>query len=284
MRFHVNAAETGEAVTNAQLAVATGANAEWKERYDLTTDANGTAEVPCPPGTGRLDVGVLSWGWAARFATWIPGRYDPIPAESTLQVERVTNSMGGWLRDAQGRPVANAEITASFHGTGDASNRETPRERFGFVGDPVVARSDARGWWTCAIIPPKQHDGFTLKANHPGFRPATIIYGVPAGTNGSVNEALEPLWAGKLITRMEASPPLTGRVLDESGQPIARALIAHDPFASNPLSVQTDANGFFSIVADPGENDFDFTVSAPGFARSIGRSPFMGRWSRWKFG
>jgi RNA polymerase sigma factor (sigma-70 family) len=265
LRLHVYAEDTGEAVANAQLAVNTVANAEWKERYDLTTDGTGTAEVSCLPGTGRLDVGVLSWGWAARFATWIPGRHDPIPAEYTLRVERVTNSMGGWLRDAQDRPVANAEITAGFHGTGDTSNRESPRERFGFVGDPVVAKSDARGWWTCAIIPPKHHDGFTLKANHPGFRPATIISGAAAGTNGSVNEALEPLWAGKLITHMEASPTLTGRVLDESGQPIAKALIAHDSFASNPLSVQTDANGSFSIVLF-GENDFDFTVSAPGFA------------------
>jgi len=54
LRFHVVAKNTGEAVANAQLAVNTAAAFEWKQRYDLATDQTGTAEVPCPPGTGRL--------------------------------------------------------------------------------------------------------------------------------------------------------------------------------------------------------------------------------------
>jgi len=95
----------------------------------------------------------------------VSAREDPIPAEYTMQVERVTNTMGGWLRDAQGRPVVNAEIVATFNGTSDYGNVESPRERFGCLGGPVVARSDARGWWTCAIIPPNVNEGLSSRPN-----------------------------------------------------------------------------------------------------------------------
>lgn len=266
LRFHVVAKDTGEPVGAAQLAVSTVANGEWRQRYDLLTDASGRAEVPYPPGTGRLDTGVLSWGWGARFATWTPSSEDFIPAEYTLQVERVTNTMGGWLRDAQDRPVAKAEITAFFDETGDSSDRQIPRERFGFVGmEPIVARSDARGCWTCAVIPRKNHGGFALTARHPDFRRTTIIYGPPTtGPDASEPEVLQSLWAGKLVTRMEAGLTLSGRVLDESGQPVAQAVIAHEPHSVEALLIPVDVSGQFAIPKLERGN-FDFVVSAPGF-------------------
>jgi len=259
---------SGEPVQKAQLALNAVVGGDWRQRYDLVTDDTGTAEVPYPEGTSRLDVGVVSWGWAARYATWIPGRDDAIPADYTLRVEAVTNALGGWLRDGQGRPVANAEVLVSFDGTGDASNRQTPRERFGFQHESVVARSDGRGWWTCAIIPPGEHGGFALKARHPDFRTKTILYVGPSRGEEAEpvkGEPLKRLWAGKLITEMDTGLMLTGRVLDEAGQPIAKALVAHHPFVMKPLLARTDAEGRFTFhKLEPDE--FDFTVSAPGFA------------------
>ena len=266
LRLHVVAKDTGERITAAQLAVFTVTQGEFLRRHDLATDPTGTAEVPYPLGTGRLDVGVLAWGWGARFATWTPGNEDFVPADYTLRVERVTNTLGGWLRDAGDHPIANAEISASFDDTGDASARETPRERFGFMDETIIARSDARGRWSCALIPPRNHGGFTLRAKHSDFRPTQIVYGTPTtALNGSEDKALQPLWAGTWVTRMEAGLTLAGRVLDETGRPVAQAVIAHEPFAIDPPVISTSANGDFALRnLDAG--DFEFTVSAPGFA------------------
>lgn len=139
--FHAVAADTGEPVGRAILSVNTVANGKWTQRYDLTTDTSGKCRVPYPKDTSRLDVGVLSTGWGARFATWVIDR-NLIPAEYTLKVERLTNSIGGQLRDEAGQPVANAEIFVSFRGTGDASARETPRERIGAMEEAPVTKTD----------------------------------------------------------------------------------------------------------------------------------------------
>ncbi len=268
LRFHVVASDTHQPVGNAQLVVNTVVGGEWRQRFDLFTDAGGTAEVPYPPDTGRLDVGLNAWGWAARSARWTPGREDPVPAEYTFLAERVTNSMGGWLRDPRGQPVANAEILASFDGTGDSSNLETPRERSGFTGvaEAVVARSDSRGWWTCAIVPPRNPQGFTLTAKHPAFSSTTIVHGpADSGPASAENETLRLLWAGQLVTRMDAGLSLSGRVLDSTGRPVDHAIVAHEPYATDALEVATDADGRF-VFTNLAARDFDFCVSAPGFA------------------
>ncbi len=111
-------------VARARLSMNTVVGSKWEQRYDLVTDTSGICRVPYSNSTGRLDIGVLSTGWGARFATWVMDR-NPIPAEYTMRVERLT-LIGGQLRDETGQPVANAEILVSFHGTGDASDRETP--------------------------------------------------------------------------------------------------------------------------------------------------------------
>ncbi len=268
LRFHVVASDTHEPVSNAQLVVNTVVGGDWRQRFDLFTAAGGTAEVSYPPDTGRLDVGVNAWGWAARSARWTPGREDSIPAEYTFLAERVTNSMGGWLRDAEGQPVTNAEILASFDGTGDNSNVETPRERWGFtgVGEAVVARSDSRGWWTCAIVPPRNSQGFTLTARHAGYSSTTIVHGpADSGLAAAENETLRLLWAGQLVTRMNAGLNLSGRVLDSTGRAVGHAIVAHEPYATDALIVATDADGRF-VFTNLAAGDFDFCVSAQGFA------------------
>ncbi len=266
LRLHVVAKDNGEPVGNAQLAVNTVASGKWENRFDLATDQAGFANVPYPADAGRLDVGVLSWGWAARFATWRPNPEEPIPAEYILRLDRVTNTMGGWLRDARDRPVANAEILVSFHSNGDAAQRETPRERPGVMGKAVIARSDPKGWWTCAAIPPKDNGGFQFEARHPEFRTTTIAdsddrrQAEPAEA-----ESLRLLWAGKLVTRMSAGPTLIGRVLDGADQPVSGARVVHNPQSDESLSATTDAGGYFTF-SNLADDDFDFTVIAGGFA------------------
>ncbi len=268
LHFHVVAKDTGEPVADASLVVVTVSitDRKWDQSSDLVTDPNGTADVAYPRATDGLFVGVLCPGWAARFAAWDPFRQDPVPAEYTLRMDRVTSFMGGWLRDAKGGPVANAEITVEFQSTGDYAQREMPRERPGVMGEAVVAKSDAQGRWTCAVIPPKDNGGFQLKAWHPDFRPTSIASNDSRGDQTQPSsEALQLLWEGRLVTRMETGLALIGRVLDEAGRPIAGARIEHEPYADTALVRETDASGYFSIPS-LGQEDFDFVACADGFA------------------
>jgi RNA polymerase sigma factor (sigma-70 family) len=125
VHFHVVAKDTGEPIANAPLAVNTVTGEGWKQRFGLSTDATGRADVSYPWTTARLDVGVLAGGWSARFVTWRTDLDLAIPADYTLRLDRVTTSMGGRLRDEKGQPVANAVIQMEFGGS-DMAQEENP--------------------------------------------------------------------------------------------------------------------------------------------------------------
>src|SRR5688572_26756083 len=164
MRFRVVAADNDEPAASARLAVRTVTNEKWEERFDLATDETGGYELPLPDGLRRVDVGVIASGWEGRFMTWRMDRDGEFPAEYTLRVQRVTNSLGGWVLDETGVPVPNVEIWMQWGGGGDHFARETPRERPGFFADVPVAMSDRNGWWSCAVIPPQNTSYYSLSA------------------------------------------------------------------------------------------------------------------------
>lgn len=259
--FRAVAADTGEPVGRAILSVNTVANGKWTQRYDLKTDTSGKCRVPYPKDTLRLDVGVLSTGWGARFATWVMDR-NPIPPEYTLKVERLTNSIGGQLRDEAGQPVANAEILVSFHGTGDASARETPRERIGAMEEAPVAKTDFQGRWICVVIPTR-NEGFEIHASHPDFRKTLVVSSAPQESLSKIkDEKVKQLWNGTLMTTMDRGLTFVGRVVDESGNGIAGAQITE---GIQRKIFKTDFDGEF-VIPKREKGEWKFTVSAEGYA------------------
>ncbi|HEX5218941.1 MAG TPA: sigma-70 family RNA polymerase sigma factor [Verrucomicrobiae bacterium] len=265
MRFHVVAADNGEVVPFAKLAVNSVIGRDWMERFDLMTDDAGVCEVPLPSGLGRLDVGTMAFGWEARFMTWRTDRDGEFPSEYTLRVQRVTNSVGGWLRDETGKPVAGAEVRMTFGRSGDASSRETPRERSGLFGNAPVTVSDGRGQWTCAVIPADNQQNYSFEARHPDFAPTSIESGNPGGDADRKRESFRQLCVGTLVTVMNRGLLLTGRVTDEAGQPILQASIQHQPQSTEARSFTVDADGRF-VIPNLAEGRFSITVTATGFA------------------
>ena len=206
-------------------------------------------------------MGVLSSGWAARFASWRADRDKEFPTEYTLRVDAVTNSIGGWLRDEDGNPVPNAQVGVEFMGTGDSFSREAPRERFGFVDRVELATTDQDGHWSLSVIP-RDNPGFQLGARAKGM-PDVIIGSFQPNADG---ENANQLWAGNLITTIPRGLTLSGKVTDSAGQPIADAKIEHNAATSESLSVSiADANGEFAI-SNLTAGKFDIVVSAKGFS------------------
>jgi RNA polymerase sigma factor (sigma-70 family) len=253
-------------ITNANLVLQTVIGGRWDERHDLKTDGHGRAEVPCPHGLARLDVGVLGDGFAARYVSWRPGQDDPVPAGYILRLDRVTNSAGGILHDEDGLPVAGAEVIAEFWDRGDSSAREAARERRGLPCGAVISRSGADGRWRSAAFPINGHGGFNLSASHPDFARTSIAADDPRrATADSLPEKLGQLWAGTLATRLQRAATLNGRVVDESDVPVAGALVAHAIKTSDELKTITDQDGRFVFTRLPRDR-FGFCVSAAGYA------------------
>jgi len=240
---------------------------EWVQRYDLRTDETGWATVPYPADAERLDVGVWSQGWAARYATFTPQKQDPIPVLYTLRTQPVQDAIGGWVRDEQGRPVPGANIRMHFSNSGDAASRERPRERDGFIRASVVAVTDAAGHWTSSVVPRAGHPGFGFRVEHPEYG-ETWVKGLRSSTEQAGREFTpeeEALWAGRLETVLQPGVVLTGRVVDEQGRPVADAALAHSPRSSREVEVRTDTEGRFEFPLQAASN-FDFVVTADGFA------------------
>lgn len=262
LHFHVIARDTGEPVAYAKLAVLRVTEDDWNARFDFETDESGFCDIPVTPNVGRLDVGVAAPGWGARSASWRKDK-DTFPSEYTLRVERVTNSIGGWLKDESGNPVAGARINIRFAGTGDAAWREAPRERVGFVQAVVPgANSDSSGHWSCSIIPP-DNSGFSVEAVAPGFPPKWIYTG-----SLSEGEILRRLWAGKLISTVPPGLTLSGQVIDAAGRPIAGANIEYPPASKQSLT--SDREGKFALT-NLTVGYCSFVVRATGFGLEYSR-------------
>jgi protocatechuate 3,4-dioxygenase beta subunit len=216
-----------------------------------------------------LDGGVLVQGWAARFATWPSEGIAGIPGEYTLRLERAPGTIGGQILDARGWPLPDAEVWFQADGTGDSSQRERPRERFGFLHAVPVSRTDAQGRWSIGLIPPR-HPGFGLWARHPDFAQTSVI---SSGTQESLaaieREDLKQLWAGKLVSIMKAAFTLTGTVVDENRLPISGAKVQQH---GQGEAFTTDVRHFSTGLLKAHGNSPSAPMASPGADKHAGRA------------
>lgn len=262
LRLQVVAADSGEPVTNARVALNTVFESDWTNRFDLVTDGAGICRVSFPPNTTRIDLGVITDGWGARYATWPADGIPGFASEYTLRLPRVSNYLGGVVTDPQGRPLAAVDISFQGQDAGDASSRERAREHFGFITPLTVTRADERGRWRIGFVP-DQHRGFQLEATHSEF-PNTLIAGVQPDEFGATAERdeVKQLWAETLRTRLQPGFTLAGSVHDEHGAAIANARIQE---RSDTEVFPTDGAGQFRVRKLP-PGKWSFVVTAEGFA------------------
>ena len=245
--FSVQDALTGTNLPGAGIHVNYVEHGRWWRRHDLATDQHGLCRVPVPAsGLGRLDVGASVNGFVQRFVTWRLPDEDTLPATYTLKLQRAV-PIGGWVRDAEDKPVAGAEITVTFPGTGDSSAREHQRERLGWVWDDlVVARSDAAGRWQCCVAPGEMA-GIGLAATHPDYADTGVGI-TETGGNGADGGSLGAkfLRAGQAVLKLGALYPVEGLVTDQTGQPLAGVTVQVGRLGQSPdARTNTDAAGRF---------------------------------------
>jgi RNA polymerase sigma factor (sigma-70 family) len=261
--FKVVDAETGSGVPGAELHARYWVK-EIEENNSLITDGEGVCAVPLlDQPMGRLDLGILAPGYVQKFFTWWPGHFGPLPKSYTFKLERGVG-IGGFVRDAKGKPVANTRIILKFPGTGESDSRERERERLGFWDDLPVAKTDAAGRWQSANVPPRYED-FSISVKHADFPDAWFAV---RSDNDSKGEgiAITELYQATAVLTLQPGLAISGVVTDENDRPIAGAKVCTKRWADpkEPAAI-TGPDGKFTLRNLKGAG-FPLTVMADGFA------------------
>jgi protocatechuate 3,4-dioxygenase beta subunit len=189
-----------------------------------------------------------------------------LPGSYTLTL-RPGTPIGGTVRDTRGRPVAGALVFIWFERKPAGDGREQL-----YLEDGSHIKTDADGRWRCTMMPADlgASDELTFRLIHPDFVSESLNY----RRKLRIDELRD--MTGVMV--MEDGVPLTGRVVDSRGLPVAgaRVVLQERGFVMDPALLtpeqagsaraQTDADGYFRFGhVEPGEHQV--TVEASGHLR-----------------
>jgi RNA polymerase sigma factor (sigma-70 family) len=249
--FRVADKRTGKPLPGVALTLNVDRNAVKR----MTTDDSGRASVAMPAESKSLSVAVRKDGFAA-VTIWFPRpiRVEEIPASYTLAMYPA-ESIGGVVRDEQGRPVAGVRV-APLIWTSSAEVRYIQEE----FEEPAPAITDDQGRWRCEGMPGGiDRSRVSINFRHPDFENVNL----PTG------RALDDVSSGK-ATVLPRGLELAGRVEDPAGRPIAGARVVRgsDRTGGEIPRAETDANGRFLFSHVPAGATV-LTVQAVGFAPGL---------------
>jgi Carboxypeptidase regulatory-like domain len=176
----------------------------------VTSTAHGRLALALPANPTRFEVLIATRGYAPYRAAWnSEDNPDPVPPAFTAELGAAW-SVGGVVVDGQGKPVEGAKIAVRIrykHRTG------------GFERDDFDGRvtTDAAGHWRFDSVP-AYLDHVAVRIDHADFAPQARLatrweFGLDRGRDPSASIVLEP------------GLTVTGTVTDESGKPIAGAVV-----------------------------------------------------------
>jgi hypothetical protein len=213
----------------------------------FSADPLGMHIIKLPKEIKGLTVWVYRRSYVPKVLSWSDYHKDIIPPEYTVKLEAGA-SIGGAIRDEQGKPVADAKVAVQGPG-----NEAMSVEQLGLQGSFQTETTDAAGQWSCDNVPAR-FENLTFHVTHPDFAPASFQF-------------QKELWDGKAVMILKRGAGLSGVVLGMDGRPIrsAEIFVGASQFHRDSVKALTDEHGRFALgKIPPGEKRI--TVTAEGFA------------------
>jgi beta-lactamase regulating signal transducer with metallopeptidase domain len=201
-----------------------------------TTDLQGHCRIELPrAGLSSIYVSAQKQGFAA-IGKWWPNdgswsvsgtTLERLPQHHVLEMIRA-GSAGGIVQDDQGQPLSAVEIRFRAH-VDDPS---------GASGVSRSVQTDAEGRWQVDHVP------LEVERISIGLRHAE--YGGDNGHNRYFKgHALRDAWAIKHVEILKKGLTVTGKVLNDRGEPVPLATVRRVARGFNPLPTLTDESGTF---------------------------------------
>jgi protocatechuate 3,4-dioxygenase beta subunit len=175
-----------------------------------------------------------------------------LPQHHVLEMVR-GSALGGIVRDTEGNPLAGAEVCLEAYS----------EEPSGIMTVSRAVRTDTNGRWRVDGVS-GEVERVTLRVKHPK-------YGGDNGRNRHISgDALVNARNLKHVVTLDKGITITGRVLDNQGQPITRATVMLAQQSYNAMYSLTDTSGAFRLVCSSDPSDYPeapaIIVEASGYA------------------
>ncbi|MCF7974322.1 MAG: carboxypeptidase regulatory-like domain-containing protein [Phycisphaerae bacterium] len=238
-------------------------NRHPQENGLYSTDSQGRCQIELSgDGLALVRVGAQKQGFAINQKYWSNSGSWPVggvmlarlPHRHVLELIRA-GSVGGFVQDKEGKPLSEVEVRLNAY-VEDAS------------GMSHVSRSvktDADGRW--------QVDGVPLELG-PDRMSIGLRHAEYGGDNGRnrylTGQALLDARALKHVETLDKGLVVTGKVLNDRGEPVPSATVMRASRSFNPLPALTDESGAFRWACMADVSAYDppcaLVVEAPGYA------------------
>jgi peroxiredoxin len=241
--FDIQDAKTGAAIADATCSYYHYNVEGGSEKGSVTFKDK--PELALPAGTVSAGVTIWAPGYAAS-SSYLVLKSKPERVEVPSHLEKGT-SAGGTVVNEEEQPVEGATVEVQALG----------QNRGGAMLGEIV--TDAHGHWSTQNVP-AETEKLTLRVAHPAYIPSCSMdaqrytHVVARGENIQV--------------RLVHGVPLSGRVVDEQGNPVAGAHLHLDDLGQEPpfaISADGDMDGRFRLEHCP-VRKATVIASAPGFA------------------
>lgn len=243
---------TGKPIRGVKLTITADAEVT---RLLASPGADGLAPLPLPqPLPATLMIELDKRGYVPLAAEWkvSEGQHPPLGATLTARMPKAT-TIGGIIVNEQDRPISGATVTVYVP-------RIPNGPFFCNVRNRPYTTND-RGEWRCDFFPPGEPP-LCLRISHPDYIGDDHYNQRPWPSYPQLRAM-----TGKTV--MRKGVPLTGRVVDLNGQPVAavRVYKGSKPATSGPRT-PTGPDGRFNFGhVDAGS--LVLTVDAPGHGRAV---------------
>ncbi len=227
------------------------------KKLDGVTDAKGRCELAAPgPNAGYIYLYATIEGYVPLRKYWTnQDDRDPRPAEFTYTFLK-GRTIGGVVRDEQGRPIPDAKISLSI------STDKYEKQGVAMALWDKTFSTDAEGRWHLDHVP-EDIRNISIEYRHPDYFVKTYWHPM-------TDTELRQLEDRTAVTVMKRGIVVTGTVTDPEGKPVAEALVAQgqDRFGSHYPTTRTDREGHYRF-GNLAPGTAVLTVVSPGLAPAI---------------